>query len=124
MTPASSVRPRQLPRLARTVAMILAGVALTATHALAQELGVGLRMHNCATNGGGCTPPSQLATVALCQLVAFAAITGMVRLRRLDRHPRQVNPTVMACIFLAAFIAAGAGAWMAAANPLIFEKTG
>lgn len=120
MTPGLSVSPRQLLRPARAVATTLVGAALTVTHALAQELGATTRFTSCAT-AGICPPLGQLAAVTLCLVVAFAAISGMVLLRKFGRHARQADSTVLACIFLAALIAAGAGAWMAAANPFIFE---
>ena len=107
--PSSSlVVPRQSPRLALTVATALVGLALTGTHALAQ--GPGAAFGTCATSGDLCTDLGQAMTAALCWAVACVAFAGWISLRK--PGPRQASLTVLGCVLLAAFAAAGAGIWV------------
>jgi len=105
------VMPRQLPRPVLAVAVALVGVALTGMHTLA--LGASASLQTCTTSGDFCTTGRLVLVVSLCWCAAFAAIAGLVSLRKPGRRPRPANPMVLACIVLAAFIAAGAGTWMA-----------
>jgi len=106
-----SVMPRQLSRPVLAVATALVGVALTGTHTLAQ--GATASLQSCTTWGSICTTGRSMAIVSVCWSAAFAAIAGLVSLRKPGRRPRPASPMVLACIFLVAFIAAGARAWVA-----------
>ena len=107
--PPAVVPPR---RLMLASAMALAGVAVAGRHALAQGAG--------GTLGSRATTFAQdslnwgaVATIVLYLVAAFAVIAGVIGVWQLGKRNQQVSPMVPICAFLAAFIAAGAGTWVA-----------
>jgi len=99
-------------RLALFAATALAGLAVTGRHALAQGAGgtLGTRATTFAQdslNWGA------VATVVLYLVAALAVIAGVIGVWQLGKRNQQVSPLVPICAFLAAFIAAGAGTWVA-----------
>jgi len=109
-TPFPSVIVSPQPRrLGLSAATALAGLAVTGRHALAQN-----------TLGGRATAFAQdslnwgaVATVVLYLVAGLAVIAGVVGVWQLGKRNQQVSPLVPICAFLAAFIAAGAGTWVA-----------
>lgn len=99
-------------RLAFASVTALAGVAGAGRHALAQGAG--------GTLGSRATTFAQdslnwgaVATIVLYLVAAFAVIAGVLGVWQLGKRNQQVSPMVPICAFLAAFIAAGAGTWVA-----------
>jgi len=106
--PSAIVSP-QPRRLALATATALAGVAVAGRHALAQ-----------GTLGARATAFAQdslnwgaVATIVLYLVAALAVIAGVIGVWQLGKRNQQVSPMVPICAFLAAFIAAGAGTWVA-----------
>jgi len=104
--------PLQPRRPALSAATVLAGVAVTGRHALAQGAGgtLGTRATTFAQdslNWGA------VATVILYLVAAVAVIAGVIGVWQMGKRNQQVSPMVPICAFLAAFIAAGAGTWVA-----------
>lgn len=102
-------RPRRLALFAATA---LGGMAVASRHALAQGAG--------GTLGSRATTFAQdslnwgaVATIVLYLVAAFAVIAGVIGVWQLGKRNQQVSPMVPICAFLAAFIAAGAGTWVA-----------
>ena len=54
-----------------------------------------------------------VATVSLYLIAAVAAAAGILAIWQMGKRNAQVSPAVPICAFLAAFIAAGAGTWVA-----------
>jgi len=109
--PSTIVLP-QPRRRTLAAATALAGVGLAGRHALAQGAGgtLGTRATTFAQdslNWGA------VATVVLYLIAAVAVIAGVLGVLALGRGNRQVSPAAPICAFLAAFIAAGAGTWVA-----------
>ena len=109
--------PRQLPRLALAAAIAPVGTVLTGTHALAQRLGASFA--TCATEGGPCPAGSQVAALAFCLVGAFAWIACSISFWQLRKRRRHVSPMLPVSMFLVAFLAVVAGAWMATASPIL-----
>lgn len=109
--PPAAVPPRaRLFTLA--TAMAFGGVAVAGRHALAQGAGgtLGTRATTFAVdmlNWGA------VVTVSLYLIAAVAAAAGIIAVYQMGRRNAQVSPAVPICAFLAAFIAAGAGTWIA-----------
>ncbi len=98
--------------LASTATTALAISALAGGHAFAQGAGgtLGTRATTFAQdslNWGA------VATVILYLIAGFAVIAGVIGVWQLGKRNQQVSPMVPICAFLAAFIAAGAGTWVA-----------
>ena len=107
-----AIEPSQPRRLALAASAAFAGIALTGRHALAQGAG--------GTLGSRATTFVQdslnwgaVATIVLYLVAAFAVIAGVLGVWQLGKRNQQVSPMVPICAFLAAFIAAGAGTWVA-----------
>ncbi len=99
-------------RLVPILATAVAGVAVAGRHALAQGAGgtLGTRATTFAQdslNWGA------VATVILYLVAAVAVIAGVIGVWQMGKRNQQVSPMVPICAFLAAFIAAGAGTWVA-----------
>ena len=108
----SAVAPPQPRRLMLAAATALAGVAVAGRHALAQGAG--------GTLGSRATTFAQdslnwgaVATIFLYLVAACAVIAGVLGVWQLGKRNQQVSPMMPICAFLAAFIAAGAGTWVA-----------
>ena len=104
--------PPQTRRFALAAASALGGTVLAGRHALAQGAGgtLGTRATTFAQdmlNWGA------VVTVSLYLIAAIAAGAGVVAIYQMGRRNAQVSPAVPICAFLAAFIAAGAGTWVA-----------
>ena len=104
--------PPQARRFALAAASALVGTVLAGRHALAQGAGgtLGTRATTFAQdmlNWGA------VVTVSLYLIAAIAAGAGVVAIYQMGRRNAQVSPAVPICAFLAAFIAAGAGTWVA-----------
>ena len=111
----SLIVPWHSKRLAPAVATALVGLSLTGTHVLAQ--GAGAAFGTCATSGDLCASVGQVMTTVLCWAAACVAFAGWISLRK--PSPRQITPTVQACVLLAAFAAAGAGIWVVVSAPSV-----
>ena len=99
-------------RFALFAATALGGMAVAGRPALAQGAG--------GTLGSRATTFAQdslnwgaVATIVLYLVAAFAVIAGVIGVWQLGKRNQQVSPMVPICAFLAAFIAAGAGTWVA-----------
>lgn len=104
--------PPQPRRLVPTFALALIALAMAGVPAMAQGAGgtLGTRATTFAQdslNWGA------VATIVLYLIAAFAVIAGVVGVWQLGKRNQQVSPMVPICAFLAAFIAAGAGTWVA-----------
>ncbi len=107
--PPAVVPPRRLMLAAATA---LAGLTVAGWPAFAQGAGgtLGTRATTFAQdslNWGA------VATIVLYLVAAFAVIAGVIGVWQLGKRNQQVSPMVPICAFLAAFIAAGAGTWVA-----------
>lgn len=104
--------PPRSRRLVPTLAVAFTVLALAGVPAMAQGAGgtLGTRATTFAQdslNWGA------VATVVLYLIAGFAVIAGVIGVWQLGMRNQQVSPMVPICAFLAAFIAAGAGTWVA-----------
>ena len=108
----SAAVPSLAWRSTLAAAMALGGMALAGRHALAQGAGgtLGTRATTFAQdmlNWGA------VVTVSLYLIAAVAAAAGVIAIYQMGRRNAQISPAVPICAFLAAFIAVGAGTWVA-----------
>jgi len=108
-----AVMPLQPRRLALCAATVLAGVAVAGRHALAQGAGGGTLGTRATTFAQDSLNWGAVATVILYLVAAVAVIAGVIGVWQMGKRNQQVSPMVPICAFLAAFIAAGAGTWVA-----------
>ena len=108
----SAVVPPQARRLTLAAATALGGMALAGRHALAQGAG-GTLGTRATTFAQDALNWGAVATWVLYMIAACAVIAGIIGVWQLGKRNQQVSPMVPICAFLAAFIAAGAGAWVA-----------
>ncbi len=107
--PPAVVPPR---RLMLATATAFAGLTVAGRHALAQGAG-GTLGTRATTFAQDALNWGAVATWVLYMVAAVAVILGVLGVLQLGRGNRQVSPAAPICAFLAAFIAAGAGTWVA-----------
>lgn len=108
----SATVPPQPRRLTLAAVTALAGMAAAGRHALAQGAG-GTLGTRATTFAQDALNWGAVATWVLYMIAAIAVIIGVLGVLQLGRGNRQVSPAAPICAFLAAFIAAGAGTWVA-----------
>lgn len=100
-------------RLALSAATALVGMAVAGWPAFAQGAGGGTLGTRATTFAQDSLNWGAVATIVLYLVAAFAVIAGVLGVWQLGKRNQQVSPMVPICAFLAAFIAAGAGTWVA-----------
>ena len=103
----------QVRRSALAAVTVLTGMAVAARHAPAQGAAGGTLGSRATTFAQDSLNWGAVATIVLYLVAAFAVIAGVIGVWQLGKRNQQVSPMVPICAFLAAFIAAGAGTWVA-----------